>query len=323
MYEVLLALLPGIALYLYFFGWGMLFQLAIAAFFALATEALLLRLRGQPIRTHLSEGSALVTAFLLALAISPIAPWWVAALGASFAIVFGKQLYGGLGYNPFNPAMVGYVMLLIAFPREMTLWLPPATVASHGLSLLDTARLIFTGHLPPHLSLDALTAATPLDAMRTQLVMGKTVSEVKATPLFGDFGGKGWEWLGNAFFLGGVWLIYRRVITWHIPFAMLASLIAIAAPFYIFDPDAHPSPLFHVFSGAAILGAFFIATDPITASTTPRGKLIYGAGIGLLVYIIRTFGGYPDGVAFAVLLMNMAVPTIDHYTKPRVFGHPP
>jgi electron transport complex protein RnfD len=158
--------------------------------------------------------------------------------------------------------------------------------------------------------------------MKTQLALDRTVGEIRANPLFGDFGGKGWEWMGNLFFLGGVWLIYKRVIDWRIPAAMLGGLLAMAFLFSMGNPDGHPSPTFHLFSGAAILGAFFIATDPITASTTPRGRLIYAAGIGVLTYIIRTWGGYPDGVAFAVLLMNTAVPVIDYYTQPRVFGHP-
>jgi Na+-translocating ferredoxin:NAD+ oxidoreductase subunit D len=320
MRQVVYALLPGMAVYVFFFGWGLLVQAAIAVAVALAGEAAVLRLRRRPLRPYLADGSAAVTALLLALAIPPLAPWWVTALGAFFAIVIAKHLYGGLGHNPFNPAMVGYVVLLISFPRAMTTWLAPAA-AVQALGPIDTVRAVFTGALPPGLTLDALTAATPLDAMKTGLALDLTVAEVRASPLFGDFGGKGWEWLGNAFFLGGLWLLYKRVISWHIPLAMLGSLFGVALLFALGDPDGHPSALFHLFSGAAMLGAFFIATDPITAATTPRGRLIYGAGIGLLTYIIRTWGGYPDGVAFAVLLMNAAVPVIDYYSRPRVLGH--
>jgi electron transport complex protein RnfD len=321
MREVVYALLPGMAVHVWFFGWGLLVQAAIAVGVALAGEAAVLRLRQRPLRPCLADGSAVVTALLLALGIPPLAPWWVSALGAFFAIVIAKHLYGGLGYNPFNPAMVGYLVLLIAFPRAMTTWLAPWGVAEHTLGPIATVRSIFTGTLPPGVTLDALTAATPLDTMKTRLALDFTVGEIRASPLFGDFGGKGWEWLGNAFFLGGLWLIYRRVISWHIPVAMLGTLCGTALLFALGDPDGHPSAMFHLFSGAAILGAFFIATDPVTAATTPRGRLIYGAGIGLLTYIIRSWGGYPDGVAFAVLLMNAAVPVIDHYSRPRVLGH--
>jgi electron transport complex protein RnfD len=163
--------------------------------------------------------------------------------------------------------------------------------------------------------------ATPLDEMRTKLDMNQMISEIRLSPLWGDFGGRGWEWIGNWFLLGGIWMVYKRTITWQIPLAFLGGLVGMATLFWLFDPESYPIPLFHVFSGGAILGAFFIATDPVTASTTRIGQLIYGISIGVLVYIIRTWGGYPDAVAFAVLLMNMAAPTIDYYTRPRVYGH--
>jgi H+/Na+-translocating ferredoxin:NAD+ oxidoreductase subunit D len=321
--QVLVALLPGIAAYVYYFGWGLPINIVIASSSALAAEALVLRWRGRPLRPHLMDGSAVVTAVLLALALPPLSPWWLTAIGAMFAMVFGKHLYGGLGHNPFNPAMLGYVVLLISFPREMTAWLPPEMLNPHPLGPLQTLSAILTGHLPAGLTLDSLTMATPLDTVRTQLGLEKTLSEIHASPLFGDFGGKGWEWLGNWFFLGGVWLAMRKVITWQVPTAMLGTLLVVSGVFFLMDPDTHPSPLFHIFSGAAILGAFFIATDPVSGSSTPRGQLFFGAGVGLLTYFIRTWGGYPDGVAFAVLLMNMAAPTIDRYTQPRVFGHSP
>jgi electron transport complex protein RnfD len=156
--------------------------------------------------------------------------------------------------------------------------------------------------------------------MRTELSQNHMISEIRQSPVWGDFGGRGWEWVGNWFLLGGLFLLWRGVISWRIPFSMLASLLVIAGVFWAIDAETHPFPAFHMFSGGAILGAFFIATDPVTASTTPRGQLIYGACIGALVFVIRTWGGYPDAVAFAVLLMNMAAPTIDYYTQPRVFG---
>lgn len=322
MRQVLYALIPGIVLYVYFFGWGIVVHLTLASLTALAAEAVMLRLRERPMQPFLGDGSAVLTAWLLALSIPPLAPWWVSVTGAAFAIVFAKHLYGGLGYNSFNPAMVGYAMLLISFPLEMTHWPAVAELSGHYLGLGDSLALIFGHQLPAGVAaLDAISSATPLDAMKTQLHQAITVQEIKAAPLFGDFGAKGWEWMGNAFFLGGLWLIFRRVISWHIPVAMLGTLFLVSALFFLIDPDTHPSPLFHIFSGAAILGAFFIATDPVTAATSIKGRLIYGALIGLLVYIIRTWGGYPDGVAFAVLLMNMSAPLLDYYTKPRVFGH--
>jgi electron transport complex protein RnfD len=321
MRQVILALLPGIAAMLWYFGWGVLTNIVLALIFGLGSEALVLKLRKRPVLPALRDLSAVVTALLFAIAVPPLLPWWLMLLGMAFAIILVKQLYGGLGYNPFNPAMAAYVLLLISFPVEMTSWLPPSMPNAYSLGLLESLRLVFTGQLPPALTLDAITAATPLDEMRTQLDMNQMISEIRKSPLWGDFGGLGWEWIGNWFLLGGLWMIYKRTITWQIPFAFLAGLVAMAAIFWLFDPESHPFPLFHVFSGGAILGAFFIATDPVTACTTRRGQLIYGAAIGVLVYIIRTWGGYPDAVAFAVLLLNMAAPTIDHYTQPRTFGH--
>jgi electron transport complex protein RnfD len=169
--------------------------------------------------------------------------------------------------------------------------------------------------------MDALSMATPMDSIKTRLGLSETLSEIHGSPLFGSFAGAGWEWINLWFLLGGLWLLQMKVIQWQIPVGMLAGLALIAFVFYAINPDIYTTPLFQLFSGAAMLGAFFIATDPVSACTTPRGRLYYGLGIGLLTYIIRTWGGYPDGVAFAVLLMNMAAPTIDHYTRPRVFGH--
>lgn len=319
MREVLYALVPGTLALAWYFGWGVLVNILLASLLALGLEAGMLAARGKPLKTFLTDGSAIVTAWLLALAIPPLAPWWLTAVGIFFAIVVAKHLYGGLGYNPFNPAMIGYVVLLISFPREMTLWLPPAGLAEQRLGLGQTLQAIFAG-LPAALSWDSLTMATPLDQVKTELGLNRTISEIRTQPLFGDFGGQGWEWVANWWALGGLYLLYRRIIAWQIPVAMLGSLGVMATLFYMIDPDAHASAAFHIFSGGAMLGAFFIATDPVSASTTPTGRLIYGAGIGVLTYVIRAWGGYPDGVAFAVLLMNMAAPTIDYYTQPRVFG---
>lgn len=321
MTRVMLALVPGALALLAFFGWGVLFNLLIATATAVAAEALMLRLRARPVRATLADGSAALTGLLLGLALPPLAPWWIPFIGAGFAIVVAKQLYGGLGYNPFNPAMVGFVVLIISFPLQMTLWSPPSGVDGQTLAFVESARLIFTGNLPAGSVLDSFTMATPLDASKTQLGLNYTWSEISANPLYGSFGGHGWEWINLAFLVAGLWLWWRGTIHWQIPVGMLGGLFAVSLLFYIADADGFASPLFHLFSGASMLGAFFIATDPVSAATTPRGRLYYGFGIGVLTYVIRTWGGYPDGVAFAVLLMNMAAPTIDYYTQPRVFGH--
>lgn len=321
MLQVILALIPGIIAMTWYFGWGTLINITLAVSSAVGFEALVLKLRSRPIVPTLMDLSAVVTAILFAIAIPPILPWWLTVLGMAFAIIMVKQLYGGLGYNPFNPAMAAYVLVLISYPVQMTSWLPPATLSEDSLSFLQSLAMIFTGSLPAGLSLDAITMATPLDEMRTNLDLNWMISEIRQSPLWGDFGGLGWEWIGNWFLLGGVWMLFKRTITWHIPVSFLAGLIIMAAIFWMFDPESYPFPQFHVFSGGAILGAFFIATDPVSACTTRKGQLIYGTAIGVLVYIIRTWGGYPDAVAFAVLLMNMTAPTIDHYTQPRTYGH--
>lgn len=318
MQKVMLALIPGTACAVWLFGWGVLINILLAALTALAAEALVLKLRRRRVVASLLDGSALLTAVLLALALPPLTPWWIPVIGTLFAIVVAKQLYGGLGYNPFNPAMAGYVVLLISFPLELTQWTAPGNYPG----LLDTLALAFTDAARTGIDLDALSTATPMDTIKTRLGLNETLGEIHSTVLFGYVGGRAWEWVNLGFLFGGLWLLQARVIQWQIPAGMLGGLFAMAAVFYLFNPDSYTSPAFHLFSGAAMLGAFFIATDPVTASTTPRGRLIYGAGIGILTYLIRTWGGYPDGVAFAVLLMNMAAPTIDHYTRPRVFGQP-
>lgn len=320
MREVLLALLPGVLCALWFFGWGVFVNLVIAALTCIAAEAGMLLLRGRAVRATLADNSALLTGVLLALCLPPLAPWWIPVIGSLFAIVVAKQLYGGLGFNPFNPAMIGYVVLLISFPRELTLWNPPTGIGAQHLNLGETLALIFTNTLPAGMTIDTLTMATPLDSTKTAFGLGQTLTEITASPLFGSYGGIGWEWINAGFLLGGIYLLARRIIHWQIPAGMLGALFVIALLFYASDTDGYPSPLFHLFSGAAMLGAFFIATDPVSAAATPRGRLYFGIGIGLIVYVIRTWGGYPDGVAFGVLLMNMAAPTIDYYTKPRVFG---
>lgn len=317
---LLVALLPGILAMYLFFGFGIIINLLIAISTAIVAESIVLALRGQAIVSTLMDLSAVVTAVLLALALPVIAPWWITFIGTAFAIIIAKQLYGGLGYNPFNPAMAGYVLLLVSFPKQMTSWVAPAEISSFTLAAGDFMRLIMFEQPPAQINFDAITMATPLDSLKTQLGLRKDLAEITGQPVFGLISGKGWEWVSMAYLLGGIWLIQRRVIAWQIPVGMLSGLMLFASVSYLIDNTAFGSPLLHLFGGATMLGAFFIATDPVTASTTPKGRLIYGFLIGALVYIIRVWGGYPDAVAFSVLLMNLAAPTIDYYTRPRVFG---
>ncbi|MEJ2508722.1 MAG: RnfABCDGE type electron transport complex subunit D [Gammaproteobacteria bacterium] len=322
MREVIYALIPAVAVGVWWFGWGVVVNLVLAAATALAAEALMLAVRGRPVWLFLGDASALVTALLLAFAIPPLAPWWLIVFGTAFAIIAAKHLYGGLGFNPFNPAMVGYVLLLVSFPREMSTW-PAAIgpgVASSPLGIQDVLSLVFSGHAGAGVTVDAVSSATPLDAVRTGVGLGHAVDAVRAGGAFGHIGGKGTEWVNLAVLGGGLWLLARRIIGWQIPLALLATLAGLSGLFHLSDPARYADPLFHLSTGASLLGAFFIATDPVSAATTPRGRLFYGAGIGAITYVIRTWGGYPDGIAFAVLLMNLAAPTIDQYTRPRLFG---
>jgi electron transport complex protein RnfD len=297
MFQVLLALAPVAAVQVYLHGPGTARLLAIAAATALACEALALRLRRRPAAQPLRDGSVLVTAALLALSVPPALPWWLMVFGTAVAVLIGKHAFGGLGQNPFNPAMVGYAVLLVSFPLEMTRWPVPGA------------------------GWDALTGATALDALRTGLRQSYTMQEIRVGPAFGAVGAAGWEWINLAALAGGAYLLARRVIRWHIPLAMLAGLALPAALAHMIDPGSQPGAAFHLAAGATMLGAFFIATDPVSAATSARGRLVYGAGIGLLTWIIRSWGGFPDGVAFAVLILNMFVPLLDRYTVPRIHGH--
>ncbi len=317
MAQVCLALLPGIAAYTWVIGPAILVQIALASAAALAGEALMLKIRGKPLALFLSDGSALVTAWLIALTFPPLCPWWLIVVGTLFAIVVAKHLYGGLGQNPFNPAMIAFAACIVSFPALMSQWPSQDLQLSFGEQL----RVIFG--LSPHL--DSLTAATPLDALKTGLKLGEEAGASVAgllanTQTFGHVGGRGWEWITLAYLIGGLWLWQRRIITWHVPISFLAAMATISGGLWLYDAREFANPLFHLFSGGVMLGAFFIATDPVTCASTPRGKLIFGAGCGLLAYIIRVFGGYPDGVAFAVLFLNICAPLISLLTQPPVFG---
>jgi electron transport complex protein RnfD len=318
MINVIIGLLPGTLAYVWFFGVGVLVNITLAVLFALGFEALILWLRKKPIAPHLNDYSAVVAAWLFALCLPMHSPWWLVLVGIGFTMIAGKHLYGGLGFNPFNPAMVGYVVLLISFPREMTTWYLPATISGESIGLSDSLAYAFG--LADISQWDALSSATPLDQFKTLSGQNLAISEIRQSPVFGNFVAVGWEWVAGGWLIGGLWLLFTRTIKWHIPVAVLTTTLFFALLFYLADPDTIASPLFHLLSGSILIGAFFIATDPVTAATTNRGRIVYGILIGSLVYVIRNWGGYPDGVAFAVLLANMCVPLIDYYTQPRVYG---
>ena len=316
MLQVLLALTPGIAAYVILIGPGVLVQIAIATATSLFSEFFMLRLLNKPIGLFLGDGSAIVTAWLIALAFPPLAPWWLVVVGTLFAIVVAKHLYGGLGQNPFNPAMIAFAVCIVSFPSLMSQWPPANLTAGFGEQL----NFIF-GFAP---RLDAMSGATPLDALKTALKLGEGTTTVASVLVdagtFGRMAGKGWEWVAAGYLLGGLYLWQRKIISGHAPLAFLAGIVLIGGALWLWSPGQFANPLFHLFSGGSMLGAFFIVTDPVSGCTTPKGKLIFGLGAGALTYLIRVFGGYPDGVAFAVLLLNICVPLIDLYTQPPIFG---
>lgn len=305
---VLLACAPGLLTLFWLYGWGVLLNLLLAASTALLTEAALLRLRRRPVLAALNDGSALVSATLLAAALPTHAPWWLTVVAAASAIGLGKQLYGGVGRNPFNPAMVGYAVVLLSFPVQMTHWPAPLALdLGHSLN-----ALLGLGERP-----DAWAQATVLDGLRQNRSL--TIDELFAShPGFGQFAGRGSEWASLAFLAGGLFLLQRKVIAWHTPVAMLASLFVVSLLCWNGSgSDSNGSPLLHLLAGSTMLGAFFIATEPVSAPKTPRGRLLFGAALGMLVYLIRTWGNYPDGTAFAVLLMNLCAPALDRWAERR------
>ena len=314
MRDVLLATLPGVAVMTYFFGPGTLANIIFGGALAVGCEYAVTALRGRDPRAAVSDLSVLVTSTLLCIALPPYAPWWLIVIGVLTAVLLGKQVFGGLGYNPFNPAMVGYVVLLISFPVQMSHWAPP-----RGLG--DVPGLVETWqHLFAPGGIDAVTAATPLDLLRqnTGLLFDDLLTE--RAELSG-WAGVGWFEVNLAFLAGGAWLLHRRIFTWHAPIAMLVALSLSALMGYDGgSSESGGSALFHLFSGATMFAAFFIVTDPVSSAVSNRGRLIFGALIGLLVYLIRVLGNYPDAVAFAVLILNFCAPFIDHYTQPTVYG---
>jgi len=302
---VLIALVPGVLVFVYQNGWGSIINIALAVISAMAFEALAQRLRKRLPSAALSDYTAIVTAVLIALCLPPLIPWWIPVLASGFAILLAKHAFGGIGNNLFNPAMIGYAIVLISFPADLSLWLQQPVGLS--LSLSDSLHTVFNGGLTVLPQWDALTGATALDQHRT-LVLQDNASDITQTK--GLFGAIQSEWINLAYLAGGLWLLHKNVINWHIPVSLLAALLMAM----LIHKLLQPTPLLlsvNLFGGATMLGAFFIATDPVSAAASAKGRLLYGALIGLLVYIIRAYGAYPDSIAFAVLLANCAVPAID------------
>ncbi len=301
MRAVLLSLVPACGVAVYFFGPSALSVLLIATLGCIAVEAVCQRLMGQPVT--IADGSAAITGVLLALNLPPTCPWWMTLLGAVIAIVIGKQVYGGLGSNPFNPALVARVVLLISFPVQMTTWSSPAPIGS---------------------GTDLVTTATPLGEWKNAVMLTGEMPEAMQGSMVDYFVGNMAGCIGEvsalALLLGAAYLFYRKILTWHIPATYVGTVILLSGIFWLVNPAKYPNPLFHLVTGGLILGAFYMATDMVTTPVSIRGMLIFGVGCGVLTVLIRLFGGYPEGVSFAILLMNAATPLIDRYTKPRTFG---
>jgi len=321
MLTVAVALLPATGWGVWTFGWPALLLFLVTVLAALLSEAVALRLAGKPVMPNLTDGSALLTGWLLAMTLPPWAPWWIGVVGSAFGILVGKHIFGGLGQNLFNPAMLARVMLLVAFPVELTTWPAPLPLGSaHAPGLLEALSITFGG--TP--ILDTVTGATPLGHVKTAFSHG--LSQSLAGPFsvwsaaLGDTRGSMGETSALLVLGGGLLLLWTRIITWQIPAAMLGTLALASGGFHLVSPERFADPAFQLLSGAALLGAFFIATDLVTSPSTPRGQLVLGAGCGALVFVIRTWGSFPEGVAFAVLMMNAATPLIDRYTRPRIYG---
>lgn len=310
MLMVILALIPGLLIYIYFFGFGVLLNIFLATMTAIIAEYIILRIRNLPTKVFLSDYTAILTAWLLALSIPSIAPWWIIVIGTLFSIIVAKHFYGGIGSNIFNPAMIGYAILLISFPAIMTKWQTPLNTID-----FNVAVSIFINGLGNY---DGVVSATPLDYLKTELTQDKNITQILNEPLAKL---NQMQWVGFGFLLGGIFLLLTKIITWHLPIIYLLTLFIISSFFHLIDPTQFAPFQFHLLNGGTMLAAFFIITDPVSGPTTPKGKIIFAFLIAVLVYIIRVFGGYPEGIAFAVIFANICVPLIDSLTQPKVFGH--
>ena len=301
---VIIALLPAIGVYLYYSGWGGVINLLLAIIFGTLLEAIALRIQRRPVTPALTDYSAIVTVVLLALCFPPLIPWWIILVAAAAAILLAKHAYGGLGCNVFNPAMVGYAVVLVSFPLDLSLWL--AVPDGFSVSLSQSLYFVFNGGLSQYAGYDALTGATAL-SQYYELSIQSASTDTTKTIVSGYLGARDSEWLNIAYLAGGALLLIKRIITWHLPVAMLSGILVID---WFVGAD-YPDLFFFWFGGASMMAAFFIITDPVSAPASHRSRLIYGFGIGVLIYLIRHYGSYPDSVAFAVLLVNCCVPLID------------
>ncbi|MEO5335692.1 MAG: RnfABCDGE type electron transport complex subunit D [Magnetospirillum sp. WYHS-4] len=334
MTTVLLALVPATLFDAWLFGWPAVFLYIITIGSCMAVEALVLQVAGKPIQPTLSDGSAALTGWLLAMSLPPWAPWWIAVLGAVFSIVLAKHFFGGLGQNVFNPAMVARVALLVSFPVQMTLFVAPHPLFAAGSpGFLESLAITFGAGTS-----DAVSAASALGFVKNELARGIPVAEtlkqmgripadgaMAAIPdmmdlTWGFKPGSMGETSTILILAGGLFLMWKRIISWHIPATVLGTLFVMGTLFNGVDPGRFSPGYFHVVSGASMLGAFFIATDYVTSPVSKQGQLVFGVGVGMLTWIIRTFAGYPEGMAFAVLLMNSLTPIIDQHFRPRAFG---
>ena len=318
MLQVLLALIPALLVKVYFFGVGVLVQLVLAVATALFFEAVCLRLRQRKALPALGDFSAALTAALLALSMPALGAWWLIVLATAFAIVIGKQLFGGLGQNPFNLAMLGFALVILSYPSEMARWPTPETVlpAAQQIAWIFTSQLDALGGL----TLDAIASATPLDLTKTELRLATTHASLPWLPNTQGLNLTASYALAGAYLIGGLFMWRRKLIKHHTTLSMLAGITLISGALWLYNDTLFSSPIFHFLSGATLIGAFFIVTDPVTSPTTVKGQWIFGLLIGILTYVIRVFGNFPDGLAFAVLIMNIATPLIDQYTQPKVFG---
>ncbi|MBQ9469736.1 MAG: RnfABCDGE type electron transport complex subunit D [Bacteroidales bacterium] len=303
MLNVVLALMPAMAVSLFYFGIGTLIVTLISVGSCVLFEYLIQRfvLRVKP---TVGDLSAVVTGIILAFNVPSNLPWYIVVLGALVAIGMAKMSFGGLGNNIFNPAIVARVFLLISFPVQMTSW--PLPIES---------RLQYT---------DALTGATPLALLKEGLGKGQSVAQIDLPShmdmFMGLMGGSLGEVSALALLIGMVWLLATRTITWHIPVSIIGTVLVLTGAMWLIAPDTHASPLFHLLTGGLLLGAIFMATDYVTSPMHPSGMWVYGIGIGLLTVVIRVWGSYPEGMSFAILIMNGAVPLINRYMKPKRFG---
>ena len=308
MRDVIYALLPATLAGIWLFGLGAALVLLASIAGAMLIEWLF---SPRDSRTRqLGDGSALLTGLLLGLTLPPALPLWMAFLGGAVSIGLGKLIWGGLGYNLFNPALVGRAFLLATFPNAMTTW--SAQSAGEGLFRVYGSNLALPFMQPQY---DAVSAATPLGLMKFEQQPTSLLDL-----MLGNIAGSLGETSGLLLLAGGLYLLWRRDLDWRIPAGILLSAALFSGVLHLFDAVRYPDPLFTIFAGSLLMGAFYMASDPVSSPITPRGAWIFAVGVGLLVVLIRVFGGFPEGVMYAILLMNAATPLIDRYTQPRVFG---